>query len=56
MTQPSTTNSYVLRLERRGRVYNVKLTDLHSAEKLEFDSLEAFVAHLLKQVMADRLR
>jgi hypothetical protein len=52
----ATSNSFILRLERRGRAYNIKLTDLHTAEKLEFESLEAFVVHLLKVNVADRLR
>ena len=49
-------SSFILRLDRRGRVYRVKLTDLRTARALEFDTLEGLVAHLSTLKPSSQLR
>jgi hypothetical protein len=49
-------SSYILRLEKRGRACRVKLTDLRTARAVEFDTLEALVAHLSTLKTSSQLR
>ncbi|NJK43481.1 MAG: hypothetical protein HC933_03730, partial [Pleurocapsa sp. SU_196_0] len=49
-------SSYILRLEKRGRACRVKLTDLRTARAVEFDTLEALVAHLNTLKTSSQLR